>query len=133
MASKKLTFQKQTPLGVKVFEKTPILQTTDIIAANSFAAPDKDQHYGVLFQLAPRKAKRFQQLTQLHRGRYLLVQFNGRVIDLIRINSVNPDDKVCIWRDITLPELKMIDQNYPKIGESKKDWKARLKATKKTN
>ncbi len=132
LSSKELTFRQDTSLGPKDFEKVPLLQTTDFIAANPFASPDDKNSYGVIFQMKPVVANRFQHLSNLHRGKYLIAMVNGRVIDLIRINQTNPDDKICIWRNVNLHEVHALNAIVPKIGEEEKAWKARIKAENKS-
>ncbi len=131
LSSKELTFRQETSLGPKVFEKSPILHTKDFSNANAFASPDDPGSYGVLLQLKPVVANRFKNLTNLNREKYLLALVNGRIVDMIRIDRTNPDDKICIWRDVTLQEVQTLNQTIPKIGESSKDWKKRIKAEKK--
>lgn len=129
--SKKLAFKQATPLGEKTFEKSPILQTSDFIAANCFPSPDDPNFYGVVFQIKPSVSNRFKNLTSINRGKYLIAMANGRVIDFVRVNQTNPDDKICIWRNISLQEVHTIKALVPRIGEPKADWKKRLKAEAK--
>lgn len=119
-----------TLAGKKYFRKVPEVSTKNVKAFSPFPADD-ERTYGIVFELDDQGSKRLNEVTTMHQGKLLISLVNGQPLGVVRIDKPVNDGMVVIWSGITQQEIKLYDQIAPRIGESSKEWKARLKKLKK--
>ena len=66
-------------------------------------------------------------MSAANQGKFLLVMVNGSVRDAVLIDKPVTDGLLVIWQRIGLAEVRAADGLMPRIGETPKDWKLRLK------
>lgn len=120
----------KTLAGEYYFRKVPEISSRDIVAFSPFPADDK-KTYGLVFKINNQAARRLQATTSMNQGKLLLSLVNGQAVGVVRIDKPVKDGMLVIWGGISQQELKMYDMIAPRIGESKKEWKKRLKELKK--
>ena len=120
----------RTLAGDRYFRKVPEVATRDIVAYSPFPADDK-KTYGLVFKLSPQASRRLFATTTNNRGKLLLSLINGQAAGVVRIDKPVSDGILVVWSGITQAEVKKYDMLVPRIGESQKEWKARLKKAKK--
>ncbi len=120
----------KTIAGEKYFRVVPEVSTKDIISFNPFPADDKAT-YGLVFKLNDKATRRLHSLSNLHQGKLLIALINGQARGVVNIDRPIKDGILVIWSGIQLQEIKLYDKALPRIGETEKEWKARLKAEKK--
>ncbi len=128
--SKKLIFSQLTAGQNISYRVIPALATKDIVAFKSFPSDDGST-FGVVLQLKPSAASRLASLSTANQGSWLLAQANGRVVDAVQIDRPVSDGQLIIWKSMTAQEIELLDKEFPQIGEDPKDWKQRLKGSKK--
>ena len=128
---KKFAVPVETQLGKRFIQKVPSISTKDIIAYYPFVSPHPDGQYGVSLQLNSVAAKRLSMLAAQNKGRYIVANINGKVVDMLFIDKQVDGRVITIWRGIDPNFLAYVNPIMPKIGEKKKDWKKRIKAEKK--
>lgn len=119
-----------TVLGPRYFRSMPIVSTKDIVAFSPFPADDQ-KSYGLAFKLSPQAARRLQGETSLNRGKLVIAIVNRQPVGVVRIDKPVTDGILIVWKGIKLEEIRLYDQLAPRIGESPKKWKERLKKMKK--
>ncbi len=131
LEGRKLSIPVQTALGKKYIERSPAISTNDIIAYHAFVSPHPDGAYGVALQLNKAGALRLRQLSAARKGQYIVCNVNGKVVDMLLIDRVVDGRVITIWRNIDPQFLALVNPILPRIGESKKQWKKRLKEERK--
>ena len=120
----------RTVVGDRYFRKVPEISTRDIVAFSPFPADDK-RTYGLVFKLNKQAARRLFASTTNNRGKLLLALVNGQALGVVRIDKPVNDGILVIWNGVTTQEIQKYDLLAPRIGETEKAWKARLKKLKK--
>ncbi len=128
---KKFAVPVETRLGKRFIQKVPTLSTKDFIAYYPFVSPHPDGEYGVSLQLNRTAAKRLSMLSAESKGRYIVVNINGKVVDMLFIDKQVDGRVITIWRGIDANFIAYVNPIMPKIGEEPKVWKARIKKEKK--
>ncbi len=101
------------------FRRLPELSSRDFQAFSPF--PSEDQaSYGVVFQLKDSARKRFAAITTANQGQWLVCEAFGRVIDGVMIDGPVDDGLVVVWKNLTIEEIKKLDEGLPRIGQKKK-------------
>lgn len=131
MEGRKLSIPAKTPMGTKYIQKSPSFTTKDFIAYYPFVSPHENEMYGVSLQLGKTAATRLQMLSAANKGKYIVVNINGKVVDMIYVDKQVDGRVITIWRGVDPRFLAMVNPILPKIGEDPKDWKKRLKEEKK--
>jgi len=103
----------------RYFSRSPDISVKDIAAFGPFPSED-GQSYGVAFQLKPPAARRLSAVTAVNRGRWLISQVGGRVVDGVVIDQQVNDGFIIIWKGVTLAEIELYDKMAPRIGATKK-------------
>lgn len=124
---KKLSFAWQTSLGKKYFKVASEFKTSDIMAQRPFPSPHSDTEYGMIFQLDAASKNRLSVLTSNNIGKYLIVFINNKPLDMVYIDKRVDDGLICVWRGLSAQDVHMADKLTHRIGETEKQWKARLK------
>ena len=116
-----------TTAGKEVFyRRSPAFSERDIIAFQSFPADDKNS-YGLILQLNSVAKGRLASLSGANSGKFLLAMVNGSVRDAVLIDRSVEDGLLIIWQRIGLAEVRAADGLMPRIGETVKEWKTRMK------
>ncbi|MEO1856931.1 MAG: hypothetical protein ABGY95_06150 [Rubritalea sp.] len=131
LESKKLTFEIETPKGKRFMSKTPFITTSDIVAYNAFPSPHNPDMYGVSFQLNRAGASRLKMTSGQYAGKWIMCTINGNVVDMLYIDRQVDGRVITIWRGVDKNMLNACNFLIPRIGESEKAWKTRLKYEKK--
>ena len=120
-----------TLAGKGYFRIVPEISNKDIIAFSPFPSPDEPNSYGIVFQIKPVAGKRLERVSTINQGKLLLAKVNGEPHDVVRIDRPITDSKLVIWRGLTLEQIRLYDHIVPRIGETKEEWKKKVKALKK--
>jgi len=131
LEGRKLTIPAKTPMGVKHIQKSPTFSTKDFIAYYPFVSPHENEMYGVTLQLGKAGAMRLKAVSAANKGKYMVVNINGKVVDMIYVDREVDGRVITIWRGVEPKFLALVNPILPKIGEKPKDWKKRLKAERK--
>ena len=131
LESKKLTYEIDTPKGKRFMNKTPFITTSDIVAYNAFSSPHNPDMYGVSFQLNRAGSSRLKMTSGQYSGKWIMCTINGKVVDMLYIDRQIDGRVITIWRGVDQTMLNACNHLAPRIGESKKAWKTRLKYEKK--
>ncbi|MGJ8656928.1 MAG: hypothetical protein ACSHX6_10805 [Akkermansiaceae bacterium] len=131
LEGKKLSIPAKTPMGTKYIQKSPSFTTKDFIAYYPFVSPHENEMYGVTLQLRKTAATRLKMISAANKGKYIVVNINGRVVDMLFVDKMVDGRVITIWRGVDPQFLALVNPLIPKIGEDPKDWKKRLKLEKK--
>ncbi len=131
MEGRKLSIPAKTPMGTKYIQKSPTFSTTDFIAYYPFPSPHADGKYGVSLQLRKTAAQRLKMLSAANKGKYIVANINGVVVDMIYVDKQVDGRVITVWRGLDEKILSIINPLLPKIGEKPKDWKKRIKQEEK--
>jgi hypothetical protein len=131
LESKKLSVEIDTPKGKRFMSKTPFITTRDIVAYNAFPSPHNPEMYGVSFQLNRAGAGRLKMTSGQYSGKWIMCSINGKVVDMLYIDRQVDGRVITIWRGVDQAMLNACNHLIPRIGESQKAWKTRLKYEKK--
>jgi hypothetical protein len=115
----KMIFPQVMDGETRYFSRSPDISVKDIAAFSPFPSED-GQSYGVAFQLKPPAARRLSALTGINRGRWMVSQVSGRVVDGVMIDQQVNDGFIIIWKGVTLAEIELYDKLAPRIGAAKK-------------
>jgi len=116
----KFTIPVETELGKKYIQKVPSFFTKNFTHYHTFVSPHPGEKYGISLQLDAQ-----------NKGRYLVANVQGSVVDMIYIDRQVDGRVLTIWRNIDPEFFGVINNALPKIGETDKQWKDRLKQEKK--
>ncbi len=128
---KKLSFPWNTSLGEKHFRRGAEFKTQDIVAQRPFPSPHNDLEYGMIFQLTPDAKRQLSILTANNNGKYMIVFLNNKPLDMIKIDKQIDDGIICVWRGLTVADVHKADELTHRVGETKAQWKKRLKGKAK--
>ncbi|MBB5349916.1 hypothetical protein HNR46_000137 [Haloferula luteola] len=103
----------------RTFSRVPDISTRDIAAFNPFPSQD-GAGYGVLIRLKPGSKTRLTAITAANQGRWMLARVNGRVVDGVMIDRQIDDGELVIWKGLSSAEIKMLDEEFPRISQKKK-------------
>ena len=131
LEGRKLSIPAKTPMGTKYIQKSPSFSTKDFIAYYPFVSPHENEMYGVTLQLGKAAAMRLKALSAANKGKYIVANINGKVVDMIYVDREVDGRVITIWRGVDPRFLALVNPLIPKIGENAKDFKKRLKAEKK--
>ena len=115
----KMTFEQLTVGKTRTFRRVPEVSTKDIAAFVPFPSGDGGD-YGVLFILKDNAAKRLNAVTNMNQGRYMVSQLNGRIVDGVLISKPVEDGQMVIWKGVTLADIKLLDESFPRAGQDGK-------------
>ena len=125
--SKKLAYQIDTPKGKHWMSKSPFIMTKDIVAYHAFVSPHNPNMYGVSFQLNRAGSQRLSMASGEIAGKWIMCAINGKVVDMLYIDKQVDGRVITIWRGVDSTMLEACNQLAPRIGESEKAWKTRIK------
>lgn len=128
--SKKLSYEVDTPKGKRYMSKTPFLTTKDITHYNAFPSPHDEGNYGASFQLNRAGATRLKMVSIEYTGKWIMCAINGKVVDMVYVDRPVDGRVITIWRGVDENMLQTCNSVRPRIGESQKAWKTRLKYEK---
>jgi hypothetical protein len=131
LESKKLTIEMDTPKGKRFISKTPFITTNDIVSYKAFPSPHNPDMYGVSFQLNRAGSARLKMISGQYSGNWIMCSINGKVVDMLYMDRQVDGRVITIWRGVDQAMLTACNHLIPRIGESKKAWKTRLKYEKK--
>jgi len=131
LEGRRLSIPAKTPMGTKYIQKSPSFSTNDFIAYYPFVSPHENEMYGVSLQLGKTAAMRLKTLSAANKGKYIVANINGRVVDMIYVDKQVDGRVITIWRGVDPKFLALVNPLLPKIGEESKAWKERIKAEKK--
>lgn len=100
----------------RFFRRIPDVSSKDLVAFTPFPADDQAS-YGVVFRMKDTSRNRFAAVTTNNRGRWLICQAFGRVVDAVLIDKPVDDGAIVIWSGLSLEEIRELDKAMPRIGE----------------
>ncbi|MFC4995579.1 hypothetical protein [Rubritalea tangerina] len=127
LESKKLSFEIDTPKGKRYMSKTPFIMTSDIAAYHATPSEQDPEFYKVSFQLKRAGASRLRAVSGQYAGKWIMCAINGRVVDMLYIDRQVDGRVITVWRGVDQTMLSALNQLVPRMGESEKAWKTRLK------
>lgn len=116
----KLVFPIEAGGKTRYFRRLPEIAIRDIQAFRPFPGDDAANTYGIIFQLKNNATRRLTGITQANQGRMLLAMTNGRPVDMVRIDQPVDDGFIVIWKGVTEADIRIYDNDLPRIGEEKK-------------
>ncbi|MDX1679554.1 MAG: hypothetical protein R3242_02380 [Akkermansiaceae bacterium] len=90
------------------FKRMPEFTTEDFAAYKAIPSKTKQGVYDIMLQLKPKTAKRLQHITNVHRGKYLAAQLNGRPGEAVIIDAQVNDGILMIWGAATDADLEIL-------------------------
>lgn len=119
------------PMGNKqlFFQKTPINRLDEIVSLKHFQT--KDGTYGATFAFDKAASGRIAAVTTSNQDKWMVAMLNGRPVDVVYIDRPVRDGKLVIWRGIQQVEIIRFEYAMPITGETREQWKARIKGHEK--
>lgn len=115
----KMIFPQLTNGKERFFRRMPEFATKDIVLFSPFPSEFSDD-YGVIFKLKGNAANRLVAMSNVNQGRWMIAQINGRVLDGVLIDKQIDDGVLVIWKGVTLADLAVLDEAFPRAGEEGK-------------
>jgi hypothetical protein len=103
----------------RFFRRMPEFSTKDILSFSPFAS-QFDGDYGIIFKLKGSAANRLVAISNMNQGRWMVAQISGRVLDGVMIDKQIDDGVLVIWKGVTLEDIRLLDETFPRIGEEGK-------------
>ena len=125
----KMVFKQLVAGKQRHFRYTPEITHKQVAAFHPFQSEAGD--FGVALQLNKIGRQRLYTFSTQHSGKWLAAQVNGRVVDAVIIDKGVTDGFIVIWKGISDPELQALELAIPRVGQSKEEWKKRVKQLKK--
>jgi hypothetical protein len=98
-------------------QKLPWITEHDVVAFLPYQA--QDGTYGALFLLDEHGRVVLDTLSVEHRGGFLFVLINGRLITELQIDKRVSDGKIYIPSGVTAAEIEVMKKDWPLIGRRK--------------
>ena len=106
----------------RYFRRMPEIMTNDVEAFSPFPSEVGGDDYGAVFKLTARAARRYAAISSANQGRWMIVQVNGRAVDVLYIDKPVDDGLIVVWKGITLADTTTLDDAKPRIeAKGKKD------------
>jgi hypothetical protein len=99
-------------------EKLAWISEHDVMAFSPYPAPDGT--FGALFQLDDHGRTVLDTLSVEHRGSFLFVFINGRMITELQIDKRVSDGKIYIPSGLTAADLELMKKQWPSPGKRKR-------------
>jgi hypothetical protein len=103
----------------RFFRRIPDVSSKDFVAFTPFPAEDQAS-YGVVFQLKDNALRRLAAVTSVNQGNWMVCQAFGRVVDAVLIDAPVDDGAIVVWKNLTIEEIRLLDESLPRIGEKRK-------------
>lgn len=103
----------------RFFMRSPDVDSKDIQSFSPFPSEVPDQ-YGIVFTVKPAAVGRLAAVTNVSQGSWMIAQLNGRVVDGVVIDKQIGDGRLVVWSGVTLQDITLLDQQYPRTGEEGK-------------
>lgn len=129
--SRKFSVPVNTPKGKRFISRSPLLITKDIESFHAFTSPHNPNMLGASFKLNRGAAQRLKVASAQNQGKWIICMINSKVADMLYIDRTVDGRIITVWRGIDPKIVDACNLLVPRIGESEKDWKARLKREKK--
>jgi len=119
------------PMGKKklFFRKTPLTATKEIVSLKHFVA--EDGSYGATFSFDKAAARRIAAVTTSNQDKWLVAMLNGRPVDAVFVDQPVVDGRLVIWQGIQQREIIRFEYAMPITGETREQWKRRIKGHEK--
>jgi len=115
----KMIFPQMANGQTRYFLRTPEIGTKDIVSFSPFPS-DVAGDYGMVVKVKPGVVTRLAAVTNANQGRWMIVQVNGRVVDGVMIDKQIDDGVLVVWKGVTLADVSLLDEQYPRTGETGK-------------
>lgn len=116
----KMIFPQMANGKTRYFRRMPEISTKDIVSFSPFPSEFGEGDYGLLVVLKESAAGRLSAITTANQGRWLISRVNGRVMDGVLIEKTVNDGKLVIWKGVTLADIALLDETFPRIGQEGK-------------
>lgn len=103
----------------RYFMRSPEVSGKDLESFAPFPS-DVPGEYGIVFTMKPGSVGRIAAVTNVNQGRWMITQLNGRVVDGVIIDKQISDGRVVVWSGVTQQDIKLLDQDFPRTGETGK-------------
>jgi hypothetical protein len=115
----KMIFPQVIGEQTRYFRRMPELGMKDIVSFSPFPS-DAGEGFGIVFKLKTNASNRLAAVTASNQGRWLIAQVNGRAVDGVIIDKQVNDGFIVIWKGVTLPDVKLLDEELPRADEVNK-------------
>ena len=112
----KMIFPHQVMGEQRYFRRIPEISSKDLVAFTPFPADDQAS-YGAIFQLKNAARRRLAAVSSVNRGKWLVCQAFGRIVDGVVVDEPVDDGAIVIWKGLTLEEIRELDKAMPRVGE----------------
>ncbi len=116
----KMIFAQATNGRTRHFRRMPEITGNDVAAFKPFPSDVGGDDYGLVLKLKETGTKRLFAITNVNQGRWMISQVNGRVVDGLLIDKPVNDGLLVIWKGVTLADITILDETFPRIGEENK-------------
>ena len=99
-------------------EKLAWISEHDVVAFSPY--PARDGTFGALFQLDEHGRTVLDTLSIEHRGSFLFVFINGRMITELQIDKRVSDGKIYVPSGLTAADLELMKKQWPSPGKRKR-------------
>jgi hypothetical protein len=99
-------------------EKLSWITEHDVMAFSPY--PARDGTFGALFQLDDHGRVVLDTLSIEHRGSFLFVFINGRMITELQIDKRVSDGKIYVPSGLTVADLELMKKQWPSPGKRKR-------------
>lgn len=114
----KMVFEQLVAGQKRFFRRVPEISTRDVASFKPFPS-QTGEGYGVLLKLKKGSETRLGAITASNLSRWMVARVNGRVVDGVQIDKQITDGELVIWKGLSASEVKMMDMEFPRIGEKK--------------
>lgn len=116
----KMIFPQMANGKTRYFRRMPEISTKDLVSFSPFPSEFGEGDYGLVVVLKESAAGRLSAITTANQGRWLISRVNGRVMDGVLIEKTVNDGKLVIWKGVTLADIALLDETFPRIGQEGK-------------
>jgi hypothetical protein len=103
----------------RYFMRSPEIDSKEVQSFSPFPSEVPEQ-YGIVITVKPTAVGRLAAVTNVNQGRWMIAQLNGRIVDGVIIDKQISDGRLVIWSGVTLQDIALLDQQYPRTGEEGK-------------
>lgn len=100
----------------RFFRRMPEIMTNDVEAFSPFPSEAGGDDYGAVFKLTARAARRYAAISSANQGRWMIIQVNGRAVDVLFIDKAVEDGLIVVWKGLTLADTSTLDDEKPRIN-----------------
>ena len=110
-----------------LFSTQALFTLNNVVAFKTFPSVEDINEYGLLLKLDRFATSRLKLISTSRQINSILSVINGKIVDLLFVDKTVEDGLIVIWRNVNLSVVRELSLKIPYIGETKPQWKARLR------